>query len=966
MADDVLKHSYVEGKLDGLFKLWLRKVALWGAFIFLLLSGLDYLSTPENFRLFLYYRIIIVLILVMVSRLIEVYKNASILFHRMLAYFSIAASATVLELMILQYGGHQSPYYVGQILLGVCAVGFIPAPFFFHVISSLLIYFIYAAPIFLFDRISDLEAFLTSNIFMISAFASILLLRYLTEKSLVNELGLRYELEKNRDHLEGLISESTDKLTDVHEELRASEEKYRTLFTRMLNGFAYHEIIVDEDENPVDYVFLEVNEAFERLTGLKSERVVGQRATHIFKGIRDSEFDWIGEYGKVALEGKTLSVERFFEPLDRWYSISAYSSQKGFFVTMFDDVTERKKIDDALRRSEQRLASFMDSATDSFVLFDRHLRVSDVNKSSAILFGKSKEELKGVHISEIFPETDESSGFEKLKTALRKSSKYDKYLEVLDTGNPYENNSFPLLMQAGNKYVSLKAFRTGNGLGIIAADITEQKRMEDQIYRDKQDWEDTFNAITDSITIHDRDFNIIHSNRAAQDVLGALFRERSNGRCFEYFHEGNSSPENCPSCRSIKAREPCISEMYDAYLGKYIEVRAIPRLDRNKNVVGLIHVMRDISKRKRAEEQIKKQFERLQSLRTIDMAITASLDLKHTMSIFLDQVKLQLRADAIDVLLYDRYSHKLEFAAGKGFRSNAVKYSKLRLGEGLAGKVAKERRTVNVMDLQEKSSQFTRRHLAEEEGFITYFGVPLVAKGNILGVMEIYQRSLFEPDEDWVDFLGALAGQAAIAIDNASLFNDLKDSHDNLVTAYETTIEGWARALDFRDKETEGHSRRVAELTVDIAKEMNVSEQELVQIHRGALLHDIGKIGVPDEILFKAESLTESEWVIMKKHPEFARDLLFGIPFLRDALDIPFCHHERWDGSGYPRGIKRKDIPLSARIFAVIDHWDAMTSHRPYRPAVSRKKVLEDIRSLSGKYFDPSVVKVFLRMNAGN
>jgi PAS domain S-box-containing protein len=566
-------------------------------------------------------------------------------------------------------------------------------------------------------------------------------------------------------------------------------------------------------------------------------------------------------------------------------------------------------------------------------------------------------------VSELFPELGESRRVEKIKKALRKSSRYDKYIDVITTGDPFEHDNFLLMTVSGLKYISLKAFRVGDGLGVIATDITERKQMEDQMYRDKQDWEDTFNAITDAITIHDNDFNIIHSNKAAEKILGLPERDNSNGKCFEYFHGTEGPPQNCPSCECLKTREPCISEMYEPHLGKYIEIRALPRFDKNNDVIGIIHVVRDITKRKTAEKQINRQFDRLQALRTIDVAITASLDLGHTLNVFLDQVTSQLRADAVDVLLYNRYSLMLEYAAGKGFRSDAVKYSRLKLGEGVAGKIAKDRRSMTIYELQEKRSAFTRSLMAEEEDFVTYFGVPLVAKGNLLGVMEIYQRSLFEPDDDWVDFLGALAGQAAIAIDNAALFNELKDSHDNLIMAYETTIEGWARALDYRDRETEGHSRRVSELTINMAREMRIGEKELVHIQRGALLHDIGKIGVPDNILLKTDSLTDDEWKIMKKHPEFARDLLFGIPFLRQALDIPYCHHERWDGTGYPRGIKGNEIPVAARIFSVIDHWDAMTSDRPYRPAIPDKKVREEIKSLAGFYFDPEVVKTFLRMN---
>ncbi len=548
MKEENNKKAYIEEKLNEFFKQWLRKVVLWGAVIFLLLSGLDYISTPENFRLFLYYRITIALFLVIISRLIEKFSEKDIIFHRTMAYLAIVGSAVAIELMILDHGGHTSSYYAGLLLLGVCSVGFIPARFSFHLVTSLLIYTIYLVPIVVLDEVTDLKTFFTSNIFMIAALSSILLMRVLTEKGLLNELGLKYDLEMYKDHLEGVVSESTGKLDDAHEELKESESKYRTLFNQMLNGFAYHSIEVDDDGNPVDYIYLEVNGAFERLTGLHSEYVTGKRVTEVMPDILEAEYDWIGEFGKVALEGAPLTLERYFEPLQRWFAVSAYCPKKGFFVTIFDDITERKKIDDALRKSEQRLASFMDSATDSFVLFDSHLRVTGVNVNASKLFGRPKETIKGRHVSELFPEMGESRRFEKIKTALKKSSRYDKYLDVLSTGDPFENDNFLLMSISGPKYISLKAFRVAEGLGVIATDITERKHMEDQMYRDKQDWEDTFNAITDAITIHDNDFNIIHSNQAAEKILGLPERDNSNGKCFEYFHGTQAPPQNCPSC----------------------------------------------------------------------------------------------------------------------------------------------------------------------------------------------------------------------------------------------------------------------------------------------------------------------------------------------------------------------------------------------------------------------------------
>ena len=194
------------------------------------------------------------------------------------------------------------------------------------------------------------------------------------------------------------------------------------------------------------------------------------------------------------------------------------------------------------------------------------------------------------------------------------------------------------------------------------------------------------------------------------------------------------------------------------------------------------------------------------------------------------------------------------------------------------------------------------------------------------------------------------------------LFEGLQSSNLELSLAYDATIEGWSRALDLRDKETEGHTLRVTQMTIDLARAFGLSEEELVQVRWGALLHDIGKMGVPDGILLKPGALTEDEWVAMKKHPRFAYELLSPVRYLRLALDIPYCHHEKWDGTGYPRGLKGTQIPLVARIFAVVDVWDALKSDRPYRAGWEEEKILEHIRALSGTHFDPQVVDAFMHI----
>ncbi len=362
--------------------------------------------------------------------------------------------------------------------------------------------------------------------------------------------------------------------------------------------------------------------------------------------------------------------------------------------------------------------------------------------------------------------------------------------------------------------------------------------------------------------------------------------------------------------------------------------------------------------RMRLFEQTERRLEHLQAMRTIDAAITSSFDLRVTLAMLLDQVMMQLGADAAAVLLLNPHTSVLEYFAGRGFRSRGIEQTYLQLSKGLAGEAILNRRVI-VADLSKE--KFARAQLLADENFVAYCVVPFIIKGQPRGVLEIFSRSPLKLDQEYLDFLETLGGQAAVAIDNAELFNRLQRSNVELALAYDATIEGWSQAMDLRDKETEGHTQRVTEATLYLADAMGLAGDDLIQMRRGALLHDIGKMGVPDGILLKEGPLTDEEWAIMRQHPDHAYQMLKGIAYLRQALDIPYCHHEKWDGTGYPRGLKREGIPLVARIFAVIDVWDALRSDRPYRKGWTEEKVQAYIREQSGKHFDPKVVDTFLR-----
>ncbi len=362
------------------------------------------------------------------------------------------------------------------------------------------------------------------------------------------------------------------------------------------------------------------------------------------------------------------------------------------------------------------------------------------------------------------------------------------------------------------------------------------------------------------------------------------------------------------------------------------------------------------------ERELSVQLRFLTSLRTIDLAIISSMDLRLSLSVILSEVLVQLDATAANILMLGSFSTEFDCLGNKGFNNPAFSNIHLRLGEGYPGKAVRERRALYIENLLLSPEESQRQNLLKQEGFIGYAVVPLQIKGEIKGVLELFSANPLSMTPQWQYFLEALATQTAIAIENSILFENLQKSNTELALAYDTTLEGWSRALDLRDQETEGHTQRVTALTLRLAKIMGISTEKLTYIRWGALLHDIGKMGIPDDILLKAGELTPEERIHMQKHTEYAFQFLYPIEYLRPALDIPYCHHEKWDGTGYPRNLKEDKIPIAARIFAVVDVWDALRYDRPYRKGLPPLEVLQYLDSQRKRHFDATVVEAFLDM----
>jgi PAS domain S-box-containing protein len=739
---------------------------------------------------------------------------------------------------------------------------------------------------------------------------------------------------------------------DVTERLRAEQERDR-LFNYSID------MLCIADFNGY---FKQLNPAWEKTLGWTTKEL--QSKPYLDYVHPEDHEATINAKGSLV-DGKTIfTFENRYLCRDgtyKWISWNSYPLvEEELIFGVAHDVTERKHAEEALRASEARYRALIDQLPAIVYLDD--LQISP-----------PKTQFVSPRVQEILGYTPEewlAGGFDLWKDSLHPDDKEDvvrHYFDSIEKDSDYSLD-YRIVTRMGDViwvHDSAAIQRNADGKPLnmqgVVYDISERKNAETVMRLQSAALESADNAII----ISDRQGNIQWVNSAYTRLTGYTRNEvfGKNPRILRSGMQNDTFYKNLwDTILSGKVwRGELVNKRKDGTL--YNEEQTItPLFDETGEVTHFIGIKQDITHRKRIEEQVHQQIERLTALQQIDRAIAATFDIKVSLNILLSAAQRLLSADAVDILLINPITHSFEYVSCLGFRSESSKLENVKLGKSYAGLVAQDRRMTYIPNIMLDSKNLFSEEFLKEENFVNYHGVPLIVKGRLLGVMEVFHRSNVEREDDWLDFLETLGGQAAIAVDNAQLFQDIQRSSQEMMIAYDATIEGWSRAMDLRDEETEGHTQRVTELSLRLAEKMGVSDQERVQMRRGALLHDIGKLGVPDNILLKPGKLTDEEWVIMKQHPVHAYEMLLPIKYLRPALDIPYAHHEKWDGTGYPRGLKGEQIPLPARIFAIVDVWDALRSDRPYRKGWEPERIREHILEQSGKHFDPQVVRAFMEL----
>ena len=739
------------------------------------------------------------------------------------------------------------------------------------------------------------------------------------------------------------------------------EQALLPLYLNLLSQVPDAVVAVDDERNITYW-----NRSAEQMYEAPSDEVLGKKLDELY------ERRWFAEKDEKASEealaksgfwrGKNIHVVKSGKEIHVSSSVRLIQDETGKSsgrIAIIRDLTQTRKTEDSLKKERNFYSSVLNAAAGLLLVLDKEGRILLFNGVCEKLSGYSINEVRQKHPWDFLLSPEDSQSAE----ASFKGLKADQF--------PYSHEDYWITKDATRRLISWSDTALTDDKGEVACivstgiDITEQKEAEEADRKSSEYFRSLVENAADALLILDKDGIIRFENPSFEKFLGYKPKEFVDKNLRELVHPDDVSLLS-KALEGVKKKPDSTVSMrlrLQSKEGTWITVEGLSKNFLNDPAVsGIAVTVRDITRRNKTERGIQCQLQTLDALHAIDVATSSGLDLLVTVKVVLEQITSELKVDAASILLFNPHTHNLKYFSGIGFRNIAIARSTINLGEGVAGKAGLERELIRITDLRDSEEGSRLAELLAEEEFVTYYAMPLVARGELKGVLEIFNRSALSPDQDWLDFLSDVASQAAVAMDNADLIATLQGHNTGLTFAYDATLEQLSYALDLREKLSHGHSQRLAEWTLKLGEAMGIDGPDLINDRRGALVHDFGKIGVPESILLKPGPLNDEEWELMQKHPRYAYLMLSEIPYLRAAVDIPYCHHEKWDGSGYPRGLKGKEIPLAARVFSVVEAWDMLGCDRPYREAWPNMKIREHLKSQSGIDFDPEIVEKFLEL----
>lgn len=806
-----------------------------------------------------------------------------------------------------------------------------------------------------------------------------------TRTGMTNEWGELGVLGRAIDDMARALMDRERKVQQAVSALEESEALFRSLALSTSSA-----IFVYRGDK-----FIYLNPACEVLTGYPLEEL---RHIPFWQIVHPEDREMVRDRGMARQRGEQVPNHYEFRILTkngqtRWLDFTAtliqYMGQPAGLGTAFD-ITARKLAEATLRKSEQSFRlMFFNNPLPMYVYDQVTLQFLDVNRAALELYGYTREEFLAKRLPDLYHPEESKTLQEWLSQRIPGQLHSGESLHVLKDGH----------IIAVEEHAHSLPFEQREAVLVVVYDITDRKKAERVLQRNLIELQTLYAVAVAGVESEDEDelisrFVKIVRTAFQLDHLGVgLLNETGDAVIVHpasYSGDENVRYESIPIDKGITgkvARTGITCRLSDVRLDPdYLEVRSQVRselcvpIKLGGKVIGVVNaesyqlnafsetdehllnalvgVLSSAFDRLRYVEAERRRRLEAEKLREVGAALTATRDLNTVLERILDNLREVVEYTSASIFLF--VGNSVVMAAQRGLPASVVQELPRHIDRLSTSSIEQAKKGPMIIPDTRQSSRW--QVLSGVEYIACWMGIPLVVEGRPIGMLNLDHQQAGFYTQEHLALAAGFAHQAAIAIDNARLFHELEQSNRDLIKAYDETIEGWSRALELRDQETEEHTQRVTEMTVELARAYGVPEEDIAHIRRGALLHDIGKMGIPDSILLKSGELTEEEREIMRMHPVLAYRMLSDISFLRKAMEIPYYHHEHWDGNGYPFGLKGEKIPLSARLFAIVDVWDALRSDRPYRKAWSRAEVIEYIRSLSGKQFDPHVVEIFLKM----
>ena len=882
------------------------------------------------------------------------------------------------------------------------------------------------------------------------------------------------------------LKESLAHQEEVIQNLVKSNKDHFLIFDKMINGFALHEIILDKEGKPCDYRFLEVNPAFEKLIGLKRDKIIGKTALEV---LPDLELYWIETYGKVAMTGKPLHFEHYSKPLNKNYEVNAYSPMRGYFVTIFNEILEHKQIERELRDSEKRLIKsqkiahmgFLDwnLKTNEIFLSDEAYRIHGLKKRiglttpelvSKVIHPDDKEmvqkalenAIKGikdydidhrivwsdgsvhwVHAQAQLTRDSEGKPAKLLGTvvditerkkaeieAQQKRALLDGLVEAAPEAivitdiqgkitrvNPEFSRIFGYktdevvgrniddlvvpsklrratlatndLIKRGKKifFEAVRSRKDGtlidvsitgapiniNGRQIavygIYRDITEQKLKEKELKESEEKFRTAVETTGAGFHILDAKGNVLDANKEYVRLTGYKTLQDIIGRNVLEWTAPYDLKQNRKELKEF-FKKGYLKNLEVDYMnpdGKIVPVEINASKIGKGNSARIYGLARDITARRKMQKMLRKTYDYRKLISELNQFLLRCHSEEEIYGKICDMLLKLDTCSSVWIGSAEEGSFDVKPVAYAGseidfFSEVKIKYDDSKFSNAPSGIAIKTGKPVVVNDISTYTKYMPWRDGALKRNFASVIALPLIHQNKVIGSMAVFSEKKDAFGKEEVEFLEEVANDIAVGIRSIRLEKKLNKSNEQLQSAMENTIFTIAKLSEEKDPYTAGHQRRVSQLATAIAKKMELSKEKIETMKFASLIHDIGKMNVPGEILTKPTKLTEAEFALIKEHPKTCYNIIKDTDLPWNIADIILQHHERLNGSGYPKGLRDEEILLEAKTIAVADVVEAMSSHRPYRPALGIDKALEEISMNKGKLYDPGAVEACIKL----